>query len=171
MITERGGSTGLAGGSGRLGRMPGGMGVPATGILPGIVGVGLVVFVAAGCGRPPRVAGSVTVNGAPLPAGRVTFLCDGAGKPAISSEISPDGTYEILSPPAGRARISVQTFAPRPKPPAGVDPGTGIDYSVGWEDTGPYVPIPERYHSPQTSGLVYEIRPGDQTFDITLEKP
>lgn len=171
MIIDRSGSTGFAGTPGRSGRMPGAEGVPATGFLPGIACAGLLVLVAAGCGRLARVAGSVTMNGAPLPAGRVTFLCDGAGKPAISSEISPDGTYAIVAPPTGRARVSVQTFAFRPKPPSGVDPGTGIDYSIGWEDTGPYVPIPERYHSPQTSGLMLEIRPGDQTFDITLEKP
>lgn len=145
------------------------VGKHAAGSLHGAWGVGLLVFVAAGCGRPPQVSGTVTVNGSPLPAGQVTFLCDGGSKPAITGRISENGTYAIANLPKGRARVSVQTFEPRPKPPSGVDPGTGIDYSVGWEDTGPYVPIPARYHSPRTSGLVYEIRPGAQTFDIALE--
>lgn len=137
----------------------------------GVWCVGMLMLVAAGCSHPPQVTGTVTVNGSPLPAGQVTFLCDGGSKPAISGRIAENGTYAITNLPLGRARVSVQTFPPRPKPPSGVDPGTGIDYSVGWEDTGPYIPIPERYHSPQTSGLVHEILPGDQTFDIALEGP
>jgi hypothetical protein len=56
----------------------------------------------------------------------------------------------------------------RPRVQLGVNPDTGIDYSTGWEDTGPYVPIPHRHGSVKTSGLEYEIKPGDQTFDISL---
>jgi hypothetical protein len=132
----------------------------------------VIVACAIGCGgRPNRVTGTVTLNGKPLPAGRVTFLCDGTGNPVITSPIAGNGAYEIVNPPLGRSRVTVQTFKPQPKPPAGVDPEIGIDYSEGWEDTGPYVPIPERYHGPKTSGLVCEIHPGDQTHDIALERP
>lgn len=64
----------------------------------------------------------------------------------------------------------VQTFKPQPKPASGIDPGIGIDYAADWEDTGAYVPIPERYGSPKTSGLECAVRAGDQTFDIPLAK-
>jgi hypothetical protein len=37
-----------------------------------------------------------------------------------------------------------------------------------WTDTGPYEPIPARYHSVKTSGLETMIEPGDQTFDISV---
>jgi hypothetical protein len=127
-----------------------------------------LTLLAVGCGRQNRVAGTVSLDGEPLPAGRVTFLCDGEGRPVISGKITQNGRYEIENPPAGRARVSVETFKPEPKPEPGVNPDTGIDYSAGWEDTGPYVAIPARYHSVKTSGLETMIEPGDQTFDISL---
>lgn len=66
--------------------------------------------------------------------------------------------------------MSVETFQPQPRPESGVDPQTGIDNSIGWEDTGPYVPIPKRYGSPKTSGIACTIKPGEQTFDIPLTR-
>ena len=130
----------------------------------------LIAVVAIGCGRPSRVTGSVTFDGKPLPGGRITFLCDGGRRPALSSLIREDGGYAIEGPPLGRARVSVQTFAQQPKPKPGIDPLTGIDHSFGWEDTGPYVPIPARYASPKTSGIECTIAPGEQAFDIELTK-
>lgn len=128
----------------------------------------LLMLLAVGCSQPNRVVGTVSLDGEPLPAGRVTFLCDGEGRPAISGKIDANGGYAIENPPIGRARVAVQTFKPEPKPEPGVDPDTGIDYSLGWEDTGPYVPIPARYGSVKTSGLETMIAPGEQTFDISL---
>jgi hypothetical protein len=131
----------------------------------------IVMLAAAGCFKPPnRVTGLVTYEGQPLPAGRVTFLCEGTGRPAISTQISNAGRYEIMNPPLGRAAISVQTFKPRPKPPPTINPTTGTPITDEWEDTGRYVPIPERYRSPQTSGLETMIVPGPQTFDLILTR-
>lgn len=130
----------------------------------------LLLLFAAGCGKQARVSGRVLLDGTPLPGGRVTFLCDGGRRPALSSPIREDGGYAIEGPPLGRARVSVETFKPQPKAVTGFDPQTGIDNSIGWEDTGPYVPIPARYGSPKTSGLECTIGPGGQNFDITLTK-
>lgn len=130
----------------------------------------LLALCAVGCTEHVRVTGTVTFDDKSLPAGRVTFLCDGGQRPAISSPISADGAYEISDPPIGRARVSVETFQPQPRPESGVDPQTGIDNSIGWEDTGPYVPIPKRYGSPKTSGIECTIKPGEQTFDIRLTR-
>jgi hypothetical protein len=71
--------------------------------------------------------------------------------------------------PVGKARISVQTFKRQPKPPPERHPATGV-LIENWEDYGPYVPIPQRYGAPHTSGLECTIKAGDQTFDIVLEK-
>ena len=30
------------------------------------------------------------------------------------------------------------------------------------------VPVPDKYHSPETSGLTYVVKRGEQTHDITL---
>lgn len=135
-----------------------------------IASLSMAIFLAVGCSRPNHVSGTVSLDGQPLPAGRVTFLCDGKGRPVISGKITENGRYEIENPPAGRARVAVETFKPQPRPEPGVNPATGIDYSLGWEDTGPYVPIPRRYHAVKTSGLETTIEPGEQTFDISLTR-
>lgn len=135
----------------------------------------LLALLSVGCSRPNRVSGTVTYDGQPLPAGRVTFLCDGEGRPVLSGTIGPDGAYEIENPPVGRARVSVETFKPQPKPPPTGDVIPSSDpfdtlIPAPWEDVGPYVPIPNRYGSVKTSGLEFLIEPGSQTFDIPLAK-
>lgn len=136
----------------------------------GQLACGVMALVTAACGPLNRVTGTVMIDGQPLPAGSVTFLCEGTGRPVISSAISEAGVYEIVNPPVGRARVAVKTFKPQPKPEPGVSPTTGIDYSLSWEDTGPYVPIPERYGSPHASGLECTIVGGTQAFDISLAR-
>lgn len=133
------------------------------------IGIGIIVFTV-GCGRHNRVTGTVRLDGRPLPTGQVTFLCDGQGRPVISGDITEDGSYEIVDPPVGRARVVVETFKPQPKPEPSVDPVTGETVPIEWEDTGPYVPIPKRYALPKTSRLELEIKPGEQRFDIELTK-
>jgi hypothetical protein len=116
------------------------------------------------------VKGNVSFDGKPLPGGRVTFLCDGEGRPALSGKISADGSYEISHLPVGHARVAVQTFEPQQKPTPEFDPTTGKEVPTDWEDTGPFVPIPQRYGDPRTSALEHTIAPGRQTFDIRLTK-
>lgn len=135
----------------------------------------LLVVPLGGClGAPNRVTGTVRLDGQPLTSGRVTFLCDGKGRPAISGSISSDGSYAIDDPPVGRANVSVEAFKVPPRPKPGIDPVYGVDYEAEWVaewgDAGPYVPIPLRYASPTTSGIEVTIVPGVQTFDIDLSK-
>jgi hypothetical protein len=130
-----------------------------------------LIIAATGCADPlAHVSGSVSLDGQPLPGGRVTFLCDGKGRPVVSSPISASGRYEIPNLPVGQAKVAVQTFKPRPKPEPVLHPVTGEPVGDGSEDTGGYVPIPGRYAAPQSSGLEYTLRPGEQTFDIVLGK-
>jgi hypothetical protein len=137
-------------------------------------GVKIVLFAmlgAVGCAEPTgRITGTVSYEGQPLPGGRVTFLCDGEGRPVVGGRISESGTYDISNLPAGKARVSVQTFKRRPKPPPIVDAATGTPVPDEWDDYGPYVAIPRRYGAPHTSGLEFIIKPGEQSFDIVLEK-
>ena len=51
------------------------------------------MLLAVGCSRPNRVAGTVSLDGQPPPAGRVTFLCDGERRPVISGTIAENGRY------------------------------------------------------------------------------
>lgn len=123
----------------------------------------------AGCRPAANVSGTVSFCGEPLPAGRVTFLCDGGKKPVISGDISANGRYEVGNLPVGSSRVTVETFEPLRKPkPGTIDVISGVDQSLTWQDPGPYVAIPRRYAAPKTSGLTWKIVPGEQTFDILL---
>lgn len=95
---------------------------------------------------------------------------DSKGRPVVSSPISESGRYEIPNLPVGQAEVAVQTFKPRPKPEPVMHPVTGEPVGDGSEATGGYVPIPGLYAAPQSSGLEYTLRPGEQTFDIVLGK-
>jgi len=71
------------------------------------ISVCLLAICAAGCSKAARVTGTVTLDEKPLPAGRVTFLCDGGKRPALSSPIKDGGLYELANPPEGPGE---QTF-------------------------------------------------------------
>lgn len=132
----------------------------------------LVLSVCVGCSpQTGRVTGTISLGEKPLSFGRVTFLCDGGKRPAISGDILRGGSYEIANIPPGRVRIAVETFKPDPEPPAGIDPATGVDSALSKMDPGAYVPIPSRYASPNASGLEFVVKAGEQTFNITLTKP
>ncbi len=53
------------------------------------------------------------------------------------------------------------------KPP----PGAKMDEPATPTITGTYVPIPEKYRSPDESGLKYTVKTGSQTYDIDLSAP
>lgn len=135
-----------------------------------ILSGGVALLAAAGCADPSgHVTGTVVYRGQPLPGGRVTFLCDGKGRPVATSRISEAGRYEMPKLPVGKAQVSVQTFKQQPKPPPETHPATGAPIE-NWEDYGQYVPIPKRYAAPHTSGLEYMIKLGDQSFNIVLQE-
>ena len=127
----------------------------------------LLALAAVGCGGRGDVSGRVLYKGAPLPAGRVTFVCEGGTKPALTSEIR-DGAYTIPGAPVGAVKIGVATFrvnktrVPNMPKEASSPPG-GEEQSPG-----AYVAIPPRYADPGTSGLTYTVQRGSQTHDIDL---
>jgi len=123
-----------------------------------------------GCGdQIGGVAGTVSYGGKPLPEGRITFLCDGGKRPAVSAEIT-QGRYAAEDLPAGRARIMVETFPPPSAAPKQTAPGglPTLDVPDDPQSHGAFVRIPERYKRPDASGLSIEIRTGPQVHDIDL---
>src|ERR1700722_3455224 len=57
------------------------------------------------------VSGLVSFNGSPLPAGKITFICEGGDKPVLIADIR-DGKYEIKGIPVGTVKITVATHKP-----------------------------------------------------------
>ena len=111
---------------------------------------GLLLAALTGCGSsgPPRssIAGSVTVSGQPLPAGRIIFtpIAPNSG-PAVTARITA-GQYQVAKadgPVVGKNRVEVEAdlnlgfalddeeaFVKRgaaPIPPSPIPPGFGVD--------------------------------------------
>ena len=123
-----------------------------------------------GCGNPiGGVTGLVNYGGKPLPEGRITFLCDGGKRPAVSAEVS-SGRCAVADLPAGRARVMVETFPPPSATSKHAAPGglPTLDVPDDPPSHGMYVRIPERYKRPDASGLSIDIRPGHQVHDFDL---
>jgi len=121
------------------------------------------------------VSGKVLFRGEPLPGGRVSFVSkDG---PAFSSGglIDENGNYKAQAPigdvKAGVDNDFLKTFGGRKGQGApAVKPGLkrpGSEEAQG--PKGHYVPIPEKYRSPDESGLTYKIQEGSNTIDIKLD--
>jgi hypothetical protein len=126
----------------------------------GLAVVGL--FAASGCGaRKGSVSGVVKFNGQPLPSGTIFFLSK-ATQQVVSAKID-DGKYSIPDLPAGMSQVSVTTTPP-------TTPGRlpGNRQAPASTAPGKYVPIPQKYANPETSGLSFEVKGGQQTKDFDL---
>jgi hypothetical protein len=123
----------------------------------------VALLVASGCGSSfePRskVSGSVSVNGEAVTAGTVLFLAEeGQG---ASATLTSDGLYSLNCPP-GRYHVAVC-------PPARPDPlvATNADISA-YEKLNKK--IPTMYQDVGTSGIIAEVKLGQNSFDIQLKK-
>jgi hypothetical protein len=109
-----------------------------------------------GCGAkgPPMgsVSGKVTYKGQPLTTGVVTLLNEKAGSGA-SGEIDASGIYQIPSIRTGEYNVAVHQSPPAP----------GAAPKGNWK-----LNIPEKYQTPQTSGLTATVKEGSNTADFGL---
>lgn len=113
--------------------------------------VGLVAGPACGP-RHGEVSGRVTVDGAPLDYGIVNFVARGAA----SSAPVVDGRFAAGGVPLGSVKIAVRAL-PRP-----------VVAEPAAASARPYAPLPERYLSPEQSGLTLDVKAGRQSHDITV---
>lgn len=123
----------------------------------------LIMF---GCGGGVKrefapISGTVTIGGEPIPGGRVIF--DHVEGPIASANIDEEGNYKARVV-VGKQKISIDYH----DDPAEKDVGgskTGIR-------TAEIIPgkslIPQKYANSKTSGLEYEVLPGENVYDISL---
>ena len=136
-------------------------------IAAGLSGCGLVGGPADG---PPRAAvrGTVTVDGAPLPAGTVTFTpADGAAGPKASARVA-GGEYVIpaaVGPSPGPHRVAIA--AANPHAPAPDDEGAAARL-LKTRPAPPPPPLPAAYGPGGTLRGV--IAPGENEFDFALTR-
>lgn len=124
---------------------------------------------AAGCGpSTSTVTGKVTLNGAPVTAGAVTFY--GENKFIQSAVIDANGTYHISNAPVGPVKVAVVSSKPRNTtiPGGKAAPSHPTGKSGGAPAVAP-VAVPDKYKDPNQSGLNFELKAGEQTIDLPLQ--
>ena len=130
----------------------------------------LLVLGLCGCGDGRgRVSGSVTKHGQVVKSGVITFISKD-GKGTALASIKKDGTYSALNVPAGEAAvILVNSMEER-------DFVGSIDMSqVTKPVRKPVVSkmptvIPDKFKTPDTSGLTLTVHSGNNPFDIDVGK-
>jgi hypothetical protein len=117
------------------------------------------VLVAAGCSQNDagvgRVTGTVTFRGEPLTSGDVTFVCPNGE--TRGGSLTPKGAYTVDNIPAGPVKIAIYARGRVPK-----------GFMTKNAEKNAYVAIPSKYADPEKSGLIYQVKPGDQEFAIVL---
>ena len=128
-----------------------------------------ILSVVVGCGaQTGDISGAVSFEGKKLPAGRITFICEGGDKPVLMSSIT-DGAYVIVNAPVGPAQVTVETFEiTTTAVPNMIESPLPPDQQNDVAAKSDYVKIPAHYKAPTTSGLTYEIVAGNQTHDLNL---
>jgi hypothetical protein len=147
----------------------------------GCLALGLLLP-AIGCQGPKKsiemaeVSGKVLFKGQPLPGGRITFVSKEAPGFTGSGNIDEQGNYKCQVP-VGEAKVSVDNQMLQATGGGRKGPGAPANKPglkrPGSEDAQPqkgrYVLIPNKYYSPDNSGLVFTIKPGSQTIEVRLE--
>jgi hypothetical protein len=134
----------------------------------------VLLFLLAGCSSKGTVTGKITYQGKPLPVGTVVFVPEQGGQ-AITSDIR-DGEYKIVKISPGPVKIAIDTPAPSGQSNQFIQQMMQKQASFGKSseesnkpDQAPKpVPVPKKYHDPDTSGLRYTVKGGSQVYDIDL---
>jgi len=142
--------------------------------------------VLAGCGSggPARavVKGKVSIEGQNLTTGNVMFW--GENNATASAAIDKHGNYVMNDAPVGDVKITV--YVPNVNPAElakmnamkkgmpnlkSVDPsGSGMSISIMGDMPENIVPIPDKYATPESSGLTYTVQRGEQTKYLALTR-
>lgn len=121
------------------------------------------------------VSGTVTYDGVPVTLdANVVFFCQDAGATA-AGKVDSLGKYSLtpaqkkLGIPAGRYQVGISPPLKLP-PPVGDTPEYK-EFMLS-QSKGPSAPkdLPAKFHSYTQSGIVLEVKAGDNTFDFDLAK-
>ena len=133
----------------------------------------LFALCAFGCGGEAgrgKVAGKVSVGDKAATAGEIRF--HGPNGAVTSARINGDGSYEIPDLSPGDMKVTVHPAGLTGRvslPPKGTTPidsgGTGVAPDPS---KSPAVPI--KYQNPDSTGLKFLVKSGDNTFDAKLTR-
>jgi hypothetical protein len=133
-----------------------------------------------------NVHGQVKYQGKTVVHGSVVMVGD--NQMPIVGSIEPDGAYSIKGVPAGTVRVGVLSPDPAASSNAlrrtplhrggarslkakiqSTTARNDLQGPPGNTSRAKWFPLPKQYEDPDTSGIVAEIRRGDNTFDIELK--
>jgi hemoglobin len=97
-----------------------------------------------------RVTGTVTLNGQPLPVGNVVFTAQD-GKSSVNGTIRPDGTYQVETVATGKLKVHFT-----------------VPIGAGPKPNEKVIPIPAKYTRADTSGIMVELKQGENHCDFDL---
>jgi hypothetical protein len=127
-----------------------------------------MLLLTTGCSSTPAVGsvkGKVTVNGKPLPRGLITFLSTGGNNDPFNCNII-NGEYEIPELPVALAKVCI--IPPTSETPPPIDQGDLMPVAVPTVVRSPFH-IPEHYQNPETSGLEFTIKKGENEYNIDIK--
>lgn len=109
--------------------------------------------------------GTITYNGKEVPYAEV--IVKGANGTVAQGRVGDDHKYIIKSVPVGEVQIGVNTASAR-----GDAIARGMQASSGGKEkkkAEPFVEVPEKFASPDTSGLKYTVKSGANTHNIVVK--
>ena len=127
----------------------------------------VLALLVCGCARSSgNITGKVTYKGKPLAGCQIVFFDE--MNQSKTDEIKADGSYSVSKVATGKAKIAL--LVPMNIQMKGMDiPGAGkaAAEKAGGPDRFPT--LPAKYGDKDNSGLICEVKAGDQQHDITLE--
>jgi len=144
--------------------------------------IAVVAAAANGCGRggaglpegaTGTVSGKVTYDGKAIPAGSaIVFVNEKYGIPATGT-IAADGQYQLQM--RGTPEILAGEYKIGVTPPVSSDSQAEDEEAMKALMEGKATPaadpppFPERYFAPETSGVVFQLKEGPNTFDLDMK--
>jgi len=141
--------------------------------------LGILVLCTMGCGQRAyeipdtgaTLEGSVTYDGKPVPMALIVVRSETA---TADAKIVEPGKYKVPSAPVGKVKIGVDTDAMRgelmSRSMAQAYKGPGGQSSAEAGKKLSFIPVPNKFADPDTSGITFEIKKGVNTFDIVIPK-
>jgi hypothetical protein len=133
------------------------------GRLLGVAAVLVAVMAIAGCSKGTKkvtVNGTVSYKGQSVRSGILQFI--GPEGAYSAAEIQPDGTYIITDVVPGEVKVGIMEAPQGSGGPAASNKGRPAPKA-------PPVSLPDKYRSPETSGLKYTITADTRELPIKIE--
>ena len=127
------------------------------------------LFLNAGCGKKgehttAKVHGKVTLNGDPMKFGSILFVPEG-NFPSAEANIRPDGTFDMGTYDTADGAVIAKH---KVMITARVAAGASLPEAAVKGAAGTVSAIPERYGDLEKSGLVADVKSGDNTINFEL---